>query len=245
LWVEYWLLFPTGIESMAITDWPKNERPRERLLRHGAAHLADAELLAIFLRVGVKGKSAVDLARELIGRFGGLNGVFAADRAEFSSIPGVGVAKYAPLQAVAEMARRALSEGLRERDVLTSPEAVRDYLRLQLSGLAYEVFFALWLDARHRLLAAEELFRGTLSQTSVYPREVVKRALAHNAAAVVFAHNHPSGVAGFSAADESLTRALTQALSLVEVRVLDHFIVAGQAPPLSFAERGLLDCKTT
>jgi DNA repair protein RadC len=225
---------------MAITDWPEEERPRERLLARGAASLSDAELLAIFLRVGVKGKSAVDLARELIVRFGSLNGLFAASVAEFSSIPGVGMAKYAQLQAVVEMARRALGEDLRARDAFSNPAAVRDYLRLELSCLPHEVFFALWLDARHRLLAAEELFRGTLSQTSVYPREVVKRALVHNAAAVVFAHNHPSGVAEASQADEALTHTLSQALSLVDVKVLDHFIVAGQAPPLSFAECGLL-----
>jgi DNA repair protein RadC len=225
---------------MAITDWPEDERPRERLLTRGAASLTDAELLAIFLRVGMKGKSAVDLARELIGRFGGLNGLFAASETEFSAVPGMGRAKYAQLQAVLEMARRTLKEGMRERNAFSNPMAVRDYLRLNLSGLAHEVFFALWLDAQHRLLAAEELFRGTLSQTSVYPREVVKRALTHNAASVVFAHNHPSGVAEPSQADEALTRALSQALALIEVKVLDHFIVAGQAPPLSFAERGLL-----
>jgi DNA repair protein RadC len=225
---------------MAITDWPKDERPRERLLKHGAANLADAELLAIFLRVGVKGKSAVDLARELIDHFGGLNELFAASATEFSAIHGMGAAKYTQLQAVLEMTRRTLSEDMREKDAFSSPTAVRDYLRLKLSGLAHEVFFALWLDAQHRLLAAEELFRGTLSQTSVYPREVVKRALAHNAAAVVFAHNHPSGVAEPSHADEALTRTLCQALALVDVKVLDHFIVAGQTPPLSFAERGLL-----
>jgi DNA repair protein RadC len=225
---------------MAITDWPADERPRERLLSRGAASLTDAELLAIFLRVGVKGKSAVDLARDLIGRFSGLNELFAASEAAFSAIPGMGSAKYAQLQAVLEMARRALGENLRDKDAFSSPAAVRDYLRLKLSGLAHEVFFALWLDTQHRLLAAEELFHGTLSQTSVYPREVVKRALALNAAAVVFAHNHPSGVSEPSPSDESLTRALTQALALVEVKVLDHFIVAGQSPPLSFAERGLL-----
>ncbi|MDR0440631.1 MAG: DNA repair protein RadC [Candidatus Accumulibacter sp.] len=226
---------------MAITDWPKDERPRERLLTHGAANLTDAELLAIFLRTGVEGKSAVDLARELIGRFGGLNGLFAASAGEFSSVPGIGLAKYAQLQAVLEMARRALSEDMCERDAFSNPAAVRDYLRLKLSGLAHEVFFALWLDTRHRLLAAEEMFRGTLSQASVYPREVVKRSLAHNAAAVIFAHNHPSGVTESSAADEALTRALARALSLVDVKVLDHFIIAGQAPPWSFAEHGLLD----
>lgn len=225
---------------MAITDWPEEERPRERLLAYGAASLSDAELLAIFLRVGMRGKSAVDLARESIAHFGGLNGLFSASRTEFSAIPGMGTAKYAQLQAVLEMARRALGEDLRARDAFSDPAAVRDYLRLQLSALPHEVFFVLWLDTRHRLLAAEELFRGTLSQTSVYPREVVKRALAHNAAAAVFAHNHPSGVAEPSQADEMLTRTLFQALSLVDVKVIDHFIVAGQASPLSFAERGLL-----
>lgn len=225
---------------MAITDWPVEERPRERLRARGAASLSDAELLAIFLRVGMKGKSAVDLARELIGHFGSLNRLFSASEAEFSAIPGMGAAKYAQLQAVLEMARRALGETMKERNALSSPTAVRDYLRLHLSGLAHEVFFALWLDAQHRLLAAEELFSGTLTQTSVYPREVVKKALAHNAAAVVFAHNHPSGVAEPSSADETLTRNLRQSLALVDVRVLDHFVVAGQSPPLSFAERGLI-----
>jgi DNA repair protein RadC len=225
---------------MAITDWPEDERPRERLLKQGAVNLTDAELLAIFLRVGVKGKSAVDLARDLINRFGGLNELFAASQTEFTSIPGMGRAKYAQLQAVLEMARRTLGENMREKDAFSSPTAVRDYLRLNLSSLTQEVFFALWLDTQHRLLSADELFRGTLSQTSVYPREVVKRALARNAAAVIFAHNHPSGVAEPSHADEALTRTLCQALALVDVKVLDHFIVAGQAPPLSFAERGLL-----
>ncbi len=225
---------------MAITDWPADERPRERLLAQGATALSDAELLAIFLRVGLPGKSAVDLARELIGRFGGLNRLFAATRGEFSAVPGMGPAKYAQLQAVLEMARRALAEELRTGAAFGSPGAVRDYLRLHLAGLPHEVFYALWLDAQHRLLAAEELFRGTLTQTSVFPREVVKRALAHNAAAVILAHNHPSGVAEPSPADELLTRELRQTLALVDVRVLDHFIVAGQAQPLSFAERGLM-----
>ena len=225
---------------MAITDWPEDERPRERLLTRGAASLSDAELLAIFLRVGVKGKSAVDLARQLIGHFGSLNRLFSASAAEFSVIPGMGEAKYAQLQAVLEMARRALGETMKARSAFASPTAVRDYLCLHLAGLAHEVFFALWLDAQHRLLAAEELFRGTLSQTSVYPREVVKKALAHNAAAVIFAHNHPSGVAEPSSADETLTRNLKQSLALVDVRVLDHFVVAGPSQPLSFAERGLL-----
>jgi DNA repair protein RadC len=225
---------------MAITDWPKDERPRERLLMQGAAALSDAELLAIFLRVGVRGKSAVDLARDLISNFGSLNRLFAASAAEFSLIPGMGPAKFAQLQAVLEMSRRALVEEMKQGIAFATPGAVRDYLRLHLSGLAHEVFFALWLDAQNRLIAAEELFRGTLTQTSVYPREVVKKALWHNAAAVVLAHNHPSGLSEPSSADQLLTRELKQALALVDVRVLDHFIVAGQYQPLSFAERGLI-----
>ncbi len=225
---------------MPITDWPVDERPRERLLAQGAASLSDAELLAIFLRVGVRGKSAVDLARQLIGRFGSLNRLFSASRDEFSAIPGMGPAKYAQLQAVLEMSRRALDENLRQNDALASPAAVRDYLRLHLAGLPHEVFFALWLDAQNRLIAAEELFRGTLTQTSVYPREVVKKALGHNAASVVLAHNHPSGVAEPSSADRELTAELRRALVLVDVRVLDHFVVAGSSVPLSFAEQGLL-----
>ena len=225
---------------MSITDWPEDERPRERLLTRGAAVLSDAELLAIFLRVGVRGKSAVDLARDLLKRFGSLNRLFSASLDELSAVPGMGPAKYAQLQAVLEMSRRALSEAMKQGDALSTPAAVRDYLRLQLAGLPYEVFYALWLDAQNRLIAAEELFHGTLTQTSVYPREVVKKALAHNAAAVVLAHNHPSGVAEPSSADEFLTRELKQALALVDVRVLDHFIVAGPSQALSFAERGLL-----
>ena len=225
---------------MSITDWPADERPRERLLARGAAALSDAELLAIFLRVGMKVKSAVDLARELIGHFGSLNRLFSATQDELSAIPGMGPAKYVQLQAVLEMSRRALVEGMKQNDTMSTPGAVRDYLRLHLAGLGHEVFFALWLDAQNRLIAAEELFRGTLTQTSVYPREVVKKALQHNAAAVVLAHNHPSGVSEPSSADEFLTRELKQALALVDVRVLDHFIVAGQSQPLSFAERGLI-----
>ena len=224
---------------MAITDWPEDERPRERLLAQGAAVLSDAELLAIFLRVGIPGKSAVDLARQLISHFGSLTKLFSASLEAFSAIPGMGPAKYAQLQAVLEMSKRALSEEMKVRNALSTPGAVRDYLRLNLAGLPHEVFFALWLDAQNRLIAGEELFRGSLTQTSVFPREVVKKALWHNAAAVVLAHNHPSGVAEPSAADEHLTRELRQALALVDVRVLDHFIVAGTNQPLSFAERGL------
>jgi DNA repair protein RadC len=226
---------------MAITDWPEGERPRERLLAQGSAALSDAELLAVFLRTGVAGASAVDLARDLIARFdGSLARLAAATPGELAAMHGMGPAKAAQLVAVLELARRALAEELRERDLLSSPGAVRDWLRLRLAALPHEVFCALWLDNRNRLIAFEELFRGTLAQTSVYPREVLKRALEHNAAAVVFAHNHPSGVAEPSQADELLTGNLKQALAMIDVRVLDHFIVAGNALPVSFAERGLL-----
>ena len=224
---------------MAITDWPEFERPREKLLQKGAASLSDAELLAIFLRTGVTGKSAVDLARELLTRFGSLTQLFSASKTEFCEVHGMGQAKYAQLQAVLEMSRRALKEELQRGDALNSPRAVRDYLQLLLGGRQQEVFLALFLDTQHRVIASEELFHGTLNQTSVYPREVVKRALALNAAAVIFAHNHPSGVAEPSQSDRLLTDALKQALGLVDVRVLDHFVVAvGQT--LSFAEKGLL-----
>ena len=226
---------------MAITDWPEHERPRERLLKLGPEALSDAELLAIFLRVGVKGKSAVDLARDLLARFdNNLQRLAEATLKEIAGVPGMGPAKAVQLKASLELARRALSTGMSERNLLSSPEAVRDWLKLKLGGLGYEVFGALWLDSKNRLIAWEELFKGTLAQTSVYPREVVKRALAHNAAAVLLCHNHPSGVAEPSQADELLTQNLKQALALVDVRVLDHFIVAGSARPLSFAERGLL-----
>lgn len=224
---------------MAITDWPEGERPREKLLQQGVGVLSDAELLAIFLRVGVTGKSAVDLARDLLNRFGNLNGIFSATLNEIEQVSGMGTSKYAQLQAIFEMSRRALKEQMQSRDVLSSPQQVRDYLCLRLGGLTREVFMVLFLDAQNRVLAQEELFSGTLTQTSVYPREVVKRALHHNAASVIFAHNHPSGLAQQSRADELLTTALKQALALVDIRVLDHFIVAGNTT-LSFAERGLL-----
>lgn len=224
---------------MRISEWPVDERPRERLLKHGAAALSEAELLAIFLRTGSAGKSAVELGRELVVRFGSLHQLFAATLEDFVAIEGLGPAKYAQLKAVLEMARRALAGQISERDNLSSPRAVRDFLQLTLGGRAHEVFVALFLDAQNRLLASEELFRGTLTQTSVYPREIVKTALRHNAAGVIFAHNHPSGVAEPSRADELLTQTLKQALSLVEIKTLDHFIVAGTRT-VSFAERGLL-----
>ncbi|MFN4340556.1 MAG: RadC family protein [Azonexus sp.] len=226
---------------MAITDWPTGERPRERLLAHGPAALSDAELLAIYLRVGVRGKSAVDLARDLLQRFDGrLGQLVEASLEDMASVSGIGLAKAAQLKASFELARRALSQEMATRDNFTSPGKVRDWLRLKLAHRPQEVFMALWLDAQNQLLKAEELFTGSLTQTAVYPREVVKSALAHNAAAVILAHNHPSGLAEPSRADELLTHSLKEALALVDVKVLDHFIVAGTALPLSFAERGLL-----
>lgn len=224
---------------MAIRDWPAAERPREKLVDQGAGALSDAELLAIFLRVGVMGKSAVDLARDLLTQFGNLNAIFNASEHDLSQVHGIGSSKYVQLQAIFEMSRRALSEQLNQQDVFNSPQQVHDYLCLKLGGLGREVFLVLFLDAQNRLQATEEMFSGTLMQTSVYPREVVKRAMHHNAAAVIFAHNHPSGVAKQSQADELITKQLKQALALVDVKVLDHFIVAGNNT-MSFSERGLL-----
>ena len=224
---------------MAITDWPAAERPREKLLELGASALSDAELLAIFLRVGVVGKSAVDLARDLLTRFGSLTGIFAASQADLSQVHGIGASKYVQLQAIFEMSRRALNEQMQVKDMLSSPQQVRDFLCLKLGGLSREVFVVLFLDAQNRMIMSEEMFSGTLTQTSVYPREVVKKALHHNAASVIFAHNHPSGIAQPSQADELITKQLKQALALVDVRVLDHFIVAGNTT-FSFVERGLL-----
>jgi DNA repair protein RadC len=221
---------------MGIADWPAAERPRERLLAQGAAALSDAELLAVLLRTGLQGKSAVELGRELLARYQSVGGLFAAD---LSTVKGLGPAKRAQFAAAMELARRSLKEELRAGDALTSPGAVRDYLRLAIAGREYEVFVCLWLDAQHRVVAIEELFRGTLTQTSVYPREIVKAGLRANAAAVIFAHNHPSGAAQPSQADELLTRNLKDALALVDIKVLDHFVVAGRQA-LSFAERGLL-----
>jgi DNA repair protein RadC len=224
---------------LGIADWPAGDRPRERLLGQGPGVLSDAELLALCLGSGVRGASAVDVGRALISRHGGLAGLLGADLRELLRTRGLGPAKAARLGAVLELARRALREQLRSGTALTAPATVRDYLRLALAARPHEAFVCLFLDAQHRVIGVEELFRGTLTQTSVYPREVVKAALAANAAAVIFAHNHPSGIAQPSQADELLTRQLKEALSLVDIRVLDHFIVAG-TQALSFAERGLL-----
>lgn len=224
---------------MAIRDWPEDERPREKLIARGPGALSDAELLAILLRTGVAGKSAVDLGRELIQRFGSLNQMFAANEAALCEAPGMGPAKYVQFQAILEVAKRVLAEDLKRGDMLSSPQAVRDYLRLYFQQHQREAFVAIFLDIQNRVIAVEELFAGTLSHTAVHPREVVKRALAINAAAIVFAHNHPSGIAEPSAPDRHLTRMLLDALKLVDVKVLDHFIV-GDGKPFSFAEHGLL-----
>ena len=221
---------------MAISDWPAGERPRERLLAQGATALSDAELLAVILRTGLPGKNAVELGRDLLTRFKGVSGLLGAD---LSNVKGLGPAKRAQFEAAIELARRSLKDDMRAADALTSPGAVRDYLRLAIAEREHEVFVCLWLDARHHVVDCQEIFRGTLTQTSVYPREIVKAALKANAAAVIFAHNHPSGAAQPSQADELLTRNLKDALALVDVKVLDHFVVAGNQA-ISFAERGLL-----
>lgn len=223
---------------MAISDWRPEERPRERLLALGAQALSDAELVAILLRTGVRGKSAVELAREILKECDGVTRTLEAG-AELETIKGLGPAKRAQFAAAVELVRRALQETLTANAALTSPEAVRDYLRLKLAGRKEEAFICIWLDAQHRAVDFDVPFTGTLTQTSVYPREIVKKALAKNAAAVIFAHNHPSGVAQPSQSDELLTRDLKEALALIEVKVLDHFIIAGNQA-ISFAERGLL-----
>jgi DNA repair protein RadC len=224
---------------MSIKDLPAAARPREKLLAHGAASLADAELLALLLRTGVKGVGVLQLAQGVLAQFGGFAGLLHAQVADLGRVKGLGPAKRAELAAVVEMARRSLVQRLRDAPVFDAPQAVKDYAQLQLGGLAYESFMVLFLDTQHRLLQADEMFRGTLNQTSVYPREMVKRALAHNAGAVILAHNHPSGLAEPSRADEFLTQSLKNALALVDVRVLDH-VVVGRGAVVSFAERGLL-----
>ena len=222
---------------MSIKDWPAAERPREKLLAMGAASLSDAELLAIFLRTGVTGKSAVDLARHLLNQFGGLRALLSADRQHFSQALGLGPAKYAQLQAVLEMGRRHLAEVMVRESALEGPQAVRNYLKAMLRHEPHEVFACLFLDSKHKVLAFEKLFTGSINSASVYPRQVVKRALCHNAAAVILCHNHPSGSTQPSQADRQLTYRLREALALIEVQVLDHVIV-GEGDPLSMAEYG-------
>jgi DNA repair protein RadC len=224
---------------MAITDWPELERPREKLLDRGPEALSDAELLAIFLRTGVPGKTAVDVARDLLSRFGSLRDLLAAGADELCQVPGIGEAKYVQLQAGLEMGRRYLAERLVRGESLSSTADTRQFLQAQLRDRQNEVFCVLFLDNRHRVLVFEELFQGTLNGTAVYPREVVKQALKYNAAAVILAHNHPSGVAEPSRADEQLTSRLKEALALVDIRLLDHLVI-GDGEMVSFSERGLL-----
>lgn len=224
---------------MAITDWPEGERPREKLLTLGAQALSDAELLAIFLRTGVAGKTAVDLARDLLQENKGLRPLLDLDKKGFCNNKGLGPAKFAQLQAVLEIARRHLREKLQRGDAMTSPEITRRYLQQQLRDYPYEVFACMFLDNRHRLIAYEELFRGTIDGASVHPREVVRKSLHHNAAAVIIAHNHPSGIAEPSQSDRSITTRLKSALDLVDVRLLDHFIVGDEV--ISMSEQGIID----
>lgn len=224
---------------MSIKDWPADDRPREKLLHRGAGALTDAELLAIFLRTGTPGKSAVAMARDLLAEYGSLQALLSSDRERFCQSHGLGNAKYTQLQAVMEMARRHLAEILQRGNALTNPDITRAYLSSQLRGYSYEVFACLFLDNQHRVLQWEELFRGTIDGASVYPREVAKRALFHHAAAVIFAHNHPSGINEPSQADRAITDKLKQALALFDIRVLDHFII-GDGPAFSFAEHGLI-----
>jgi DNA repair protein RadC len=224
---------------MAIRDWPKDERPREKLLAQGAETLSDAELLAILLRTGTRGRSAVQLARDLLAHFSSLRKLIAADRGRFCAEPGLGPARFAELQAAVEIARRQLAETLRAGPSLASPRATRDFLVAKLRDREHEVFCCLYLDNRHRLIHFEELFRGTIDGASVHPREVVKQALVWNSAAVIVAHNHPSGIPEPSQADEVITQRVKHALALVDIRLLDHIIV-GDGASVSLAERGTL-----
>jgi len=224
---------------MPLKDLPADARPREKLLARGPTALADAELLALLLRTGLPGHGVLQLAQALLDTFGGLPGLLHARPDDLKRIKGLGPAKRAEIAAVLEIARRAIARDLSDRPVFQAPGQVRDFLALHLGALHHEVFSVLFLDSQHRMLALEEMFRGTLTQTSVYPREIVRRALELHAAAVILAHNHPSGVAEPSRADEYLTQQVKAALQLVDVQVLDHMIVAG-GRVVSFAERGLL-----
>lgn len=222
---------------MSIKHWPQQERPREKLMQQGPQSLSDAELLAIFLRVGMKGVSAVELARRVIQHFGGIRALMSASKEEFCACMGLGEAKYVQLQAILEMTKRHLQEQLLTENAFTSAELVRAYLKSQLQTASREVFAVLFLDSQHRLLRYEELFFGTINAAAVYPREVVKAALKYNAAACILAHNHPSGVAEPSQADIAITLKIQNALELVDIRLLDHFVV-GHGEPVSLAERG-------
>ena len=224
---------------MLLKDLPQDARPREKLLARGPGALSDAELLALLLRTGLPGKNALQMGQELISTFGGVSGLLNTPAEALKKIKGLGPAKRAEIVAVLELARRALARQLQEKTIFSNPQAIRDYLQLQLGSREHEIFAVLFLDASHRLIVLEEMFRGTLTQTSVYPREVVVRALALSAANVVLAHNHPSGSAQASRADEAITQTLKAALALIDVRVLDHFIVT-KTTAVSMAEMGLI-----
>jgi len=224
---------------MVLKDIPPDARPREKLLAHGPAALADAELIALLLRTGFKGVSVLQLAEKLLADFGGLDGLLKTQSADLKRVKGLGPAKRAEIAAVMELARRSLQRELAARPVFDAPQRVKDYLRMQIGGRSHEVFVVMFLDAKGHLIRMEEMFRGTLTHTAVYPREVVKRALELGAAGVVLAHNHPSGAAEPSHADELLTKTLISALQLVDIRVLDHMVV-GEVDVISFAERGML-----
>jgi len=224
---------------MKISEWSETDRPRERLIQQGAEVLSDAELLAIFLRVGVPGKDAVSFAREILQHFGGINGLLSCDYRDFVEYPGLGPAKFAQLAGVLELNKRHMLPRLQENNVINNPESTRQYLRAWLKDEPSEIFACLFLDNRHRVIAKEHLFKGTIDGATVYPREVVRRCIAHNAAAVIFAHNHPSGIAEPSRADQRITQKLKQALALIDIRMLDHLIV-GEDKVLSLAELGMV-----
>lgn len=224
---------------MSMAGWPEGERPRERLLNKGAASLSDAELLAVMLQTGTRGRTSLDIARSMLKRYGGLVGILAADRTSLIENPGIGAAKAARFVAMKELSQRHMLDVIQSKDVLTSSEATRDYLRAKFRGCQSEIFSCLFLNNQHHVVKLEELFRGTIDGAAVYPREVVKRCLHHNAAAVILAHNHPSGIAEPSQADIAITSKLRIALELIDVRVLDHLVI-GNSLVVSFAERGLL-----
>ena len=224
---------------MPISNWPEQERPRVKLLSRGPAALSDAELLAIFLRTGLQGKTALDLSRDLLTDYDGLRGLIETDSKTFCQTKGLGLAKYSQIQAAIELGKRYLQENLLKKDVLSSPDDTKNFLLAQLRAYPYEVFACLFLDNRHQIISFDKMFNGTIDGANVYPREVVKQALARNAAAVIFAHNHPSGVAEPSLADKNITRRLQEALGLVDIRVLDHFVI-GENTAVSFAEQGLI-----
>jgi DNA repair protein RadC len=231
---------PTDKEvGMPIKDWPLGERPREKLLAKGPRALSDAELLAIFIRSGTRGQTALDLARHALSELGGLRTLLDCDQSRLCRLPGLGAAKFVELNASLELGRRYLESRLRRGAALASPVDTRRFLEARLKGLAQEVFACLFLDSRHRVICFEEMFHGTIDGASVHPREVVRRALSHNAAAVIITHNHPSGVAEPSRSDRALTRRLQEATALVDVRLLDH-VVVGEGETVSFAERGWL-----